>query len=1388
KPPFTGPRSPFKRFKRRQRPHAIPASQRATQSRLLLTPPAVLPVSQHRISAGPMRRIVDSYAGHAADINMTAHKRKRVSNGASQDDELSAIAAHGAKLKADRIRMYLSDSDNNDREEEEGGKPDSKRARGLQRTKSDVYVDIHRRDTKSRVASPQLSMRNSSSKYTVTDTQTAMISGSDLDSESNSDSGTSSDSDSSSEADHSSEDQGNQNQAPGRQHNTRLADTTPEPSTIETDQGDSGSGIDASETADDNQSDCEESQTTYPQPASKETVSGSSSESADNTEQSAATSRLRQRRQINYAVDLSFNDLDGFFENPADQDKIDTRSRLRRGHNLRGQPADSNGESLVGADDDVASEGEASGVANGAGTSDNSDSECANQDKVSQVVKSRPRRGGKNAGVLSPRRQLRSTTGSMGSNISPESVGCDDITPKITARKKPRLKKGETHETPISEASGTRYTLRNRNRRVSYRIPSPLLESPSQIRTSLRKQNDVDRLVDEHLPQSGPEDNVWAAVSKGCGPLNDPNLGPRGENQAAGNDELEMILPMNMVELGAERCYKAGYVNDAMFADSSSCPLTTEVSFNDVGGLDDYVRSLKEMVVLPLVYPEISQSFGIKPPRGVLFHGPPGTGKTLMARALAQSCSMQKGGQPIAFFMRRGADCLSKWVGEAERQLRHLFEQAKAFQPSIIFFDELDGLAPVRSSRQDQVHASIVATLLALMDGIDDRGQVIVIGATNRPDSIDPALRRPGRFDREMLFRLPGTDARRSIVRIHTRKWLTPLSETDESDIVECTQGWGGADIGALCTEAVLAAVRRSFPQIYDSPERLNIDTRYIKVGAADLRHAMRAITPSTKRSGSSGISALSRALEPLMSGTCEGAAAYLRSALTSTAAVFRPRVAVYGRAGMGVGSLGAAVAYAMEACEIPVFVLSAVAMFRDADATPATQIARLFAEAQRKQPSLVFIPMAHRLTDVLDENTIALLDQCIDDLSMSDRIGVLVSAEAPRDCQPPRSNADDDCELVWQQAMPEFARQWFVEIVSPDSRVCATMPTAEQRDAFFAPLFGLIGSSDMVEPIIEPLDVAPIANSLALEQQLSPEENSVLNRLRHGMTAVLRLARTKPVFKNLLTPVSAEAHPLFYSAFANPVFLSTIEDRIAARKYLTVAEFIDDFKMIGKNTLTYFEQTSIDITSNSSEPITDHLERDQVYSELYASLKIIGKVSKNMVVKCIDLETIEDSNAIAERRNQDIGLLGAMHGGRPSVNGAILGSSVLRGGVSIGLPSPPLLHPSLDSASRTSSFDSASRNDDSLPAQAYSTVTAADDADGVDAGSSGKYRKILEDELKTAASRLTIESLESLRVRLVAEASNTVEALLKPDRAFKAVVNALRLWQGERERQQRKR
>uniref|UniRef100_A0A8C1VJY8 ATPase family AAA domain containing 2B n=1 Tax=Cyprinus carpio TaxID=7962 RepID=A0A8C1VJY8_CYPCA len=213
-------------------------------------------------------------------------------------------------------------------------------------------------------------------------------------------------------------------------------------------------------------------------------------------------------------------------------------------------------------------------------------------------------------------------------------------------------------------------------------------------------------------------------------------------------------LPMN---LRAEDL-ASGVLRDrvkvgASLADVDPMNLDTSVKFDSIGGLSHHIQSLKEMVVFPLLYPEVFEKFKIQPPRGCLFYGPPGTGKTLVARALANECS--QGDRKVSFFMRKGADCLSKWVGESERQLRLLFDQAYLMRPSIIFFDEIDGLAPVRSSRQDQIHSSIVSTLLALMDGLDSRGEIVVIGATNRLDSIDPALRRPGRFDREFLFNLP---------------------------------------------------------------------------------------------------------------------------------------------------------------------------------------------------------------------------------------------------------------------------------------------------------------------------------------------------------------------------------------------------------------------------------------------------------------------------------------------------------------------------------------------------------------------------------------------------------------------------------------------------------
>ncbi|KAL8209734.1 hypothetical protein R6Q57_006466 [Mikania cordata] len=229
--------------------------------------------------------------------------------------------------------------------------------------------------------------------------------------------------------------------------------------------------------------------------------------------------------------------------------------------------------------------------------------------------------------------------------------------------------------------------------------------------------------------------------------------------------------------------------------------------WESIGGLQDVIQSLKEVVILPLLYPEFFNSIGLTPPRGVLLHGYPGTGKTLVVRSLIGSCA--RGDKRIAYFARKGADCLGKYVGDAERQLRLLFQVAEKSQPSIIFFDEIDGLAPARTRQQDQTHNSVVSTLLALLDGLKSRGSVIVIGATNRPDAIDPALRRPGRFDREIYFPLPSVKDREAILSLHTRKWPTPMNGSLLKLIARRTVGFAGADLQALCTQTAIIALKR---------------------------------------------------------------------------------------------------------------------------------------------------------------------------------------------------------------------------------------------------------------------------------------------------------------------------------------------------------------------------------------------------------------------------------------------------------------------------------------------------------------------------------------------------------------------------------------------------
>lgn len=267
-------------------------------------------------------------------------------------------------------------------------------------------------------------------------------------------------------------------------------------------------------------------------------------------------------------------------------------------------------------------------------------------------------------------------------------------------------------------------------------------------------------------------------------------------------------------------------------------PRTT---YEDIGGLREEIQRIREMVELPLRHPEIFQRLGIDPPKGVLLHGPPGCGKTLLARAVANESEAN-------FYSINGPEIMSKFYGESEARLREIFQQAQKNSPSIIFIDELDAIAPKREEVTGEVERRVVAQLLALMDGLSGRGNVIVIGATNRPGALDPALRRPGRFDREIEIGVPDKQGRYEILQIHTRGM--PLAkDVDLKKLAEMTHGYTGADLAALARETAMKALRRYLPEINLEEERIPPHVlEKMEIRMEDFLNAYREITPTAMR------------------------------------------------------------------------------------------------------------------------------------------------------------------------------------------------------------------------------------------------------------------------------------------------------------------------------------------------------------------------------------------------------------------------------------------------------------------------------------------------------------------------------------------------------------
>jgi len=266
-----------------------------------------------------------------------------------------------------------------------------------------------------------------------------------------------------------------------------------------------------------------------------------------------------------------------------------------------------------------------------------------------------------------------------------------------------------------------------------------------------------------------------------------------------------------------------------------------KVSYDDIGGLGDAVKKIREMVELPLRHPELFKRLGVEAPKGVLLHGPPGTGKTMLAKAVAGETSSN-------FVSIGGPEIVSKFYGESEGKLREIFKEAEENAPSIIFIDEIDSIAPKRDEVSGEEERRIVAQLLSLMDGLNSRGKVVVIGATNRPNAIDEALRRPGRFDREIEIGIPDRDGRYEILQIHTRGM--PLADdVDLNWLADKTHGYAGADISALTKEAAMAALRRVLPDVDLEAEEIPREVlNNILVTKDDFKNALKDMQPSTMR------------------------------------------------------------------------------------------------------------------------------------------------------------------------------------------------------------------------------------------------------------------------------------------------------------------------------------------------------------------------------------------------------------------------------------------------------------------------------------------------------------------------------------------------------------
>ncbi|AUG47279.1 AAA family ATPase [Haloarcula taiwanensis] len=354
---------------------------------------------------------------------------------------------------------------------------------------------------------------------------------------------------------------------------------------------------------------------------------------------------------------------------------------------------------------------------------------------------------------------------------------------------------------------------------------------------NLRVRGNVGPMIRNNLSGQAVTQGQTVPVSFGLGPLSSMS-GQKiplkiAETEPSGTVVVTDSTDIQVSEMPAEQVHSGEGAPEASD--------TPDVTYEDIGGLDRELEQVREMIELPMRHPELFQQLGIEPPKGVLLHGPPGTGKTLMAKAVANEID--------AYFTTiSGPEIMSKYYGESEEQLREVFDEASENSPAIVFIDEIDSIAPKRGETQGDVERRVVAQLLSLMDGLEERGQVIVIGATNRVDAIDPALRRGGRFDREIEIGVPDKEGRKEILQVHTRGM--PLSEEiNIENYAENTHGFVGADLASLTKESAMNALRRIRPELDLESDEIDAEVlERLEISDKDFREAMKGIEPSALR------------------------------------------------------------------------------------------------------------------------------------------------------------------------------------------------------------------------------------------------------------------------------------------------------------------------------------------------------------------------------------------------------------------------------------------------------------------------------------------------------------------------------------------------------------